>query len=58
MLAMVMNWIRTREEGQSLAEYALILALVAIAAIVVLGALGGSISNILNSISTSLDGAL
>ncbi len=46
-----------REAGQDLAEYALILALVAIAAIVALTTLGGSISNILTSISDALSSA-
>lgn len=42
------------EEGQGLAEYALILALIAIVAIVALLFLGGAISNILSSVGTSL----
>ncbi len=46
-----------REAGQDLAEYALILALVAIAAIVALTVLGGSIGNILTSISDALSSA-
>ena len=43
-----------REEGQGLAEYALILALIAIIAIVALVFLGGAISGILNSIGQSI----
>jgi pilus assembly protein Flp/PilA len=46
-----------RETGQDLAEYALILALVAVAAIGVLGLLGTSINDILTSISNALTGA-
>ena len=42
------------EEGQGLAEYALILALIAIVAIVALLFLGGAISDILNEIGTSI----
>jgi pilus assembly protein Flp/PilA len=42
------------EEGQGLAEYALILALIAIVAILALIFLGGAISNILNNVGTSL----
>jgi pilus assembly protein Flp/PilA len=42
------------EDGQGLAEYALILALIAIVAIVALLFLGGAISNILSSVGTSL----
>ena len=43
-----------REEGQGLAEYALILALIAIVAIVALLFLGGAISGILNTVGTSV----
>jgi pilus assembly protein Flp/PilA len=41
-------------KGQGLAEYALILALIAIVAIVVLVLLGGQISAILQSIGNSV----
>lgn len=42
------------EKGQGLAEYALILALIAIAAIAVLMVLSGQINNILSTIGASL----
>jgi pilus assembly protein Flp/PilA len=42
------------EEGQGLAEYALILALIAIIAIVALIFLGGQISSILNTVGQSV----
>lgn len=42
------------EDGQGLAEYALILALIAIVAIVALIYLGGQISNKLSVVGTSL----
>ena len=42
------------EEGQGLAEYALILALIAIVAIVALLFLGGAISGILSTIGASV----
>ena len=45
---------RRDEEGQGLAEYALILALIAIVAIVALIFLGGEISKILNTVGTSV----
>ena len=48
-----MSWLK-REEGQSLAEYALILALIAVVAIAALTLLGGNISTILNQIATQL----
>ena len=43
-----------REEGQGLAEYALILALIAIIAIVALIFLGSQISTILHTIGQSI----
>ncbi len=46
--------IRSEDEGQGLAEYALILALIAIVAIVALLFLGGQISGILNNVGTSI----
>ena len=45
---------RRDEEGQGLAEYALILALIAIVAIAALVFLGGQISAILSSIGQAL----
>ncbi len=45
------------EEGQDLAEYALVIALVAIAAIIALGALSGGINGIFNSIAGTLGDA-
>lgn len=46
--------VRGHEEGQGLAEYALILALIAIVAIVALIFLGGQISSILSAIQKAL----
>ena len=45
---------RSDDEGQGLAEYALILALIAIVAIIALLFLGGQISGILNTVGTSV----
>jgi len=45
---------RRDEEGQGLAEYALILALIAIVAIVALVFLGGQISSILSTIGARI----
>jgi len=42
------------EEGQGLAEYALILALIAIVAIVALIFLGGQVSTILSTVGSSI----
>jgi pilus assembly protein Flp/PilA len=46
--------LRDREEGQAMVEYALILALVSVAAVTVLQALGGKVTNIFNSINADL----
>jgi pilus assembly protein Flp/PilA len=46
--------LRRDEEGQGLAEYALILALIAIVAILALIFLGNQISAILNAVGTSV----
>ncbi len=43
------------ESGQDLAEYGLIIALVAIAAVTALGVLSGGISSVLSSIASSLN---
>ena len=50
----LINLIRRDEEGQGLAEYALILALIAIVAIVALIFLGGAISGILSTVGSSV----
>jgi pilus assembly protein Flp/PilA len=47
-----------REDGQALVEYALILALVAVAAIATLEAVGTSVNDIFTEISSTLDSAL
>jgi pilus assembly protein Flp/PilA len=46
--------LRRDEEGQGLAEYALILALIAIVAIIALIFLGGQVSGILQNVGTSI----
>ena len=52
--ALIASFKRDDEEGQGLAEYALILALIAIVAIVALLFLGGQISKILSVIGSSV----
>jgi len=47
----------TREEGQGLVEYALILFLIAIVVIVVLGLLGTQVSTVFQNIVNALQGA-
>jgi pilus assembly protein Flp/PilA len=54
MFNALISLITRDEEGQGLAEYALILALIAIVAIVALIFLGGQVSGILNQVGTSI----
>jgi pilus assembly protein Flp/PilA len=57
MLEVMMTYVRSvlnREEGQGLVEYALILSLVSIASIAALTALGGSISDVLDTVTAEL----
>ena len=53
-LTALINLFRTDEEGQGLAEYALILALIAIVAIIALLFLGTQISTILSTIGNAV----
>jgi pilus assembly protein Flp/PilA len=46
-----------KEDGQAMVEYALILALVSIAALVVLQVLGSDVSNVFQSIASAIEGA-
>ena len=50
----VTELVRRDEDGQGLAEYALILALIAIIAIVALIFLGGQVSQILSNVGNSI----
>ena len=54
MLTALIASFRSDDEGQGLAEYALILALIAIVAIIALLFLGGQISGILNTVGNSV----
>jgi pilus assembly protein Flp/PilA len=46
--------LRNDEEGQAMVEYALILALVSVAAVAILSTLGHSVSSIFNEINNDL----
>jgi pilus assembly protein Flp/PilA len=46
--------LRDREEGQAMVEYALILALVSVAAVAILSQLGGKVTNIFSTINQDL----
>ncbi|HYL41232.1 MAG TPA: hypothetical protein VET90_07990 [Candidatus Binatus sp.] len=54
LISSLLGALRRDEEGQGLAEYALILALIAIVAIVALIFLGGAISQILHNVGASV----
>ncbi len=54
MVQVLSQWLSRNEDGQGLAEYALILALIAIVAIISLLFLGGQVSNILSQVGTSV----
>ncbi len=54
LIQTLLSSIRRDDEGQGLAEYALILALIAIVAIVALIFLGGQVSGILSDVGSSI----
>jgi pilus assembly protein Flp/PilA len=54
LIRRIASLIQDEEEGQGLAEYALILALIAIVAIVALIFLGSQVSSILNTVGKSV----
>ena len=53
MLNHLMDWLK-REEGQDLAEYGLVIALIAVVAIAALTLLGGNISDVLGQIAGAI----
>ena len=54
LIGFVEWWLQPDEDGQGLAEYALILALIAIVAIVALIFLGGKVSTVLSTVGKSI----
>jgi pilus assembly protein Flp/PilA len=54
-LTRLTTWLR-RDEGQTLVEYALIVGLVSIAAIVIMVLMGDEIGNVFDKITTELGG--
>jgi pilus assembly protein Flp/PilA len=54
MLTPFVNWLSSKEEGQSMVEYALILALVAIVAITLLTTMGQSITALFQQVVDAL----
>lgn len=53
MFALV-NYLKMKDDGQGLAEYALILVLVAIVCVAALIFLGGSINNVLSNVGANI----
>jgi pilus assembly protein Flp/PilA len=54
-LSLVVKSLLQREEGQGLVEYALILVLVSIVAIGALTAIGGGVTNVLQTVANHLN---
>ena len=54
MISMLVDRMQENEQGQGLAEYALILALIAVVAIVALLFLGNQISTVLSTVGDSV----
>jgi pilus assembly protein Flp/PilA len=54
---MLVASIAKNEEGQTLVEYGLIVALISVALIVTLGLVTGALTGVFNSITTALNGA-
>jgi pilus assembly protein Flp/PilA len=51
---LALSSLRDREDGQAMVEYALILALVSVAAVAILNTLGGHVSSIFSEINQDL----
>jgi Flp pilus assembly pilin Flp len=52
----LLSSLRSREEGQTMAEYAVVLAVITIAIVATLGALSGAIDDALNAVIGVLPG--
>ena len=51
----LIKWFKEEESGQSMVEYGLLIALIAVVVMVVLLTLGPKIANMFNNISNNLD---
>jgi pilus assembly protein Flp/PilA len=58
LFARAISRISSREDGQGLAEYALILALIAVVAIIALIFMGSQVSDLFNMVGESVDAAI
>lgn len=57
MLQHLLFWLKAtlkREDGQDLAEYALLISLIAVALVLIIGAVAGGIGNIFNAVRNAL----
>ena len=54
LVSLLTSFVARREEGQGLAEYALVLALIAIVAIVALIFLGNQVQTIISNVGTNI----
>ena len=54
MMELISKLFATREDGQTMAEYAVVLAVIAIAVFVALGYLSGSISGALDTVTAEI----
>jgi Flp pilus assembly pilin Flp len=54
LLMQLLQSLRSREQGQALVEYALILSLVSIAAIAILGIVGTDVVTVLTDVANAL----
>ncbi len=51
----IQNWLAEREEGQDLVEYALLLGLIALVAVIAITSAGGAVGRIWDGIVTALE---
>jgi len=58
LYSQLQNQLTTREEGQALAEYGLLLGLIAVVVIAAVTLLGGQIDTILGAVTTALGTAM
>jgi len=56
MFVKASEWLRSKEEGQTLIEYALLIVLIAIVVIAALVLLGPTVRNVFTNINTNLGG--
>jgi Flp pilus assembly pilin Flp len=54
LLIRILVQLRRREKGQTMAEYAIVLGIISVGILVALGALGGSISGQISSVSSRI----